>query len=269
VPFQKIYVSTPQLPTFSGTSKEDFIVWKDTLNALSEIQHWTPEEYNTNVLTSLQGKALMEAVERMNEAKTKGSKDARNIIELLSITYAYRDWPLEKRNLQMMTQGPNESVHDFSQRIRFQKRIAGATEEDALTAFKLGLRKSIGSWLKNLQVENMDQAVSIAMRNEKNEQPTADSDDLLRHIIQLKQEITDLKKNQVVHVNAVTRRRDITCFNCGKQGHIARECRSKWRNDYYYNDRWSNQGNNNNSNNNKWKQKEEKGSTSSNEKQGK
>ena len=74
----------------------------------------------------------MEAVERMNEAKTRGSKDPRNIIELLGITYAHRDFSVEKRNLQLMLQGANESVHDFSQRIRLQKRISGATEEEAL-----------------------------------------------------------------------------------------------------------------------------------------
>ena len=150
----------------------------------------------------------------------------------------------EERKLVALKMWREETVDDFVHRLRQLQRRSHATEKQAINAFKYGLREDLALWIISENPSSLDEAIESAKLLEQASitLKAKDSDSFATQILALRKELSDLKKkNEELEadrpkINAIKDQQSndnrryqkpvLSCYYCGKKGHVIKDCYS-------------------------------------------
>jgi hypothetical protein len=231
------YIDMRPLPPYSGKKTEDLDLWIEKINNFQLSRGWSNEETFAHVVTILEGRAL-EAAHKIKDASLDG------LIAVLQKNFGVVDIASEERKLATIKMWTEETVDDFVYRLRQLQRRSNATQKQAINAFKYGLREDLALWIISENPSSLDEAIESAKLLEQASitLKAKESDSLASQILSLRKEVSDLrKKNEDLEadrpkVNALDQQSNdnrrfqskpvLSCYYCGKRGHVIKDCYS-------------------------------------------
>ncbi|RHZ63035.1 hypothetical protein Glove_333g13 [Diversispora epigaea] len=233
---------------FRGDGTQDPVEWLKNYEKTARMNGWTDDQKKERIYT-----VLDDAADKWyNEiyTATYGNGDNRlpnwtEVKELFMLQFCNRKWMNKwTRELEKLKQQPGESVDQYA--ARFKKIIRkGAPEaedleeglepEESEDEIKVKPKTKRRIKKKKYESESSDEETPIKKEKTKKKEVEVDPiEELTKKMNELTIKLAKTEGPQYSN-NIRPRNYDIECYNCGKKGHLKRDCRSTNQNNNYRN----------------------------------
>jgi hypothetical protein len=251
-----------EIPTFSGDSVgPTFEEWWDKFDAISRCAQWTPQR-KLQVFPSKLISTAFDFYRQLERTEPHAILDIDRLKN--KFEERFRDPTTRETYLTRFHAAyklSTESIKDFAQRLEklFSKAFPGQNMADVQVDYQLkirfisGLDPRLQRYVRSANPTKLKDAITVAIREQENEDilnkqiekgmtvsATSKNDDHLANIVQeftnsLEQQRTVLESTLKDSMETITSAvlaaiteleepNEITCYQCGKRGHIARNC---------------------------------------------
>ena len=219
----------PPIQTFSGSTKEDPLVWLDTYSRYAAIRNWDENCAVKSAALLLAGGALEWFLEYEQTFTTWTAFQTKFKDQFLSAAMKSK-W---KHELKALKQGQDQPVEDLVNAFRVYFRKLGISDEETRLEYLTdGLLPQYRVRLLREKPSSFSAAYHLALEEEAilRDYPlpasngSSHGDETDSAIRQLTNQLQELTINFIAQKKSSPGKKQIVCYRCQEVGHLARHC---------------------------------------------
>nr|XP_023016552.1 uncharacterized protein LOC111505893 [Leptinotarsa decemlineata] len=225
-------------PTFDGESS--WSIYRRQFEAAAENNRWRNEKKTTALILALRGKAS----EILQNISVNRQKDYEALVSALEVRYGSEHLQqVYQAQLKVRTQGPSESLQEFGAEVERLVRLAYPEAPDTFTHWISvhsvidGVRDTeLHQSLRMIRHKTLNDAIIYALEFEAAKNASRQQRKVLVRAVNENEDegkyrvmvgLEKLFKKYLTTGTASKARGRPKCYNCGREGHLRRNCRSR------------------------------------------